>query len=180
MDKHLSSQNSLLFYKGHCNIPNDQHPWLMIMEYLCDSRIAGHFGQFKRSERIKALCYWLKNNNDVDKYVWSCLPYQKRKASKHKKSDLLQPLEIPIHPWIAISKDFITGLPQSSGFTGVLIIIDRFTTMAHFIPLKTEAAIEEFACMFLQEVWRLHGLPSKIVSDRDAHFESKFWDLVKK
>jgi hypothetical protein len=60
------------------------------------------------------------------------------------------------------------------------VIIDRFTKMARFIPLKTEATIEELACMFLQDVCQLYGLPSEIVSERDAHLECKFWDSLMK
>jgi hypothetical protein len=65
------------------------------------------------------------------------------KTSKHKKYGLLQPFEIPFCPWAVISMDFITGLPESSGFTHVWVIIDRFTKMVHFIPLKTEATIKK-------------------------------------
>jgi hypothetical protein len=62
----------------------------------------------------------------------------------------------------------------------VWVIIDRFTKMAQFIPLKTEATIVELTCMFLQEVWRLYELLSEIVSVRDACFESKLWDSLMK
>jgi len=148
----LSSQDSLLFYKGRWYIPNDQKLRLKNMVSFHDSKIAGHFGQFKTADQIKTLFYWPKIGADVNEYVRSCLTCQKCKASRYKKYGLLQPLEIPFCPWAAISMDFITGLPESSGFTPVWVIIDRFTKMAHFIPLKTEATIEELAGMFLQRV----------------------------
>jgi hypothetical protein len=70
--------------------------------------------------------------------------------------------------------DFITGLPELSGFTRVWVIINRFTKMAHFISLKTKATIEVLTYRYIQEVWRLHGLQSEIVSDRDTRFDNKF------
>ena len=71
--------------------------------------------------------------------------------------------------------DFIVGLPKSEGYTKIWVIVDRFSKMAHFIPLKTEEHIKELALTFVKEIWRLHGLPETIVSDRDTRFTSKFW-----
>jgi len=71
--------------------------------------------------------------------------------------------------------DFIVGLPKSEGYTKIWVIVDRFSKMAHFIPLKTEEHIKELALIFLKEIWRLHGLPETIISNRDTRFTSKFW-----
>jgi len=71
--------------------------------------------------------------------------------------------------------DFIVGLPKSEGYTKIWVIIDRFSKMVHFIPLKTEEHIKELALTFVKEIWSLHGLPESIVSDRDTRFTSKFW-----
>ena len=67
--------------------------------------------------------------------------------------------------------DFI----ESEGYTKIWVIVDRFSKMAHFIPLRTEEHIKELALTFLKEIWRLHGLPESIISDRDTRFTSKFW-----
>ena len=71
--------------------------------------------------------------------------------------------------------DFIVGLPASKGHTKIWVVVDRFSKMAHFIPLSTDTPIKEIANIFLREIWRLHGLPSSVVSDRDSRFQSKFW-----
>ena len=71
--------------------------------------------------------------------------------------------------------DFIVGLPKSQGYTKIWVIVARFSKMAHFIPLKSEEHIKELALIFLKEIWRLHGLPATIISDRDTRFTSKFW-----
>jgi len=71
--------------------------------------------------------------------------------------------------------DFIVGLPKSDVYTKRWVIVDRFSKMAHFIPLRTEEHIKELAWTFVKEMWRLHGLPESIVCDRDTRFMSKFW-----
>ena len=76
--------------------------------------------------------------------------------------------------------DFIIGLPESAGYTKIWVIVDRFSKMAHFIPLTTEVPIEQLALMFLKEIWRYHGLPESIISDRDSRFTSKFWTSLMK
>jgi len=73
-----------------------------------------------------------------------------------------------MRPWTAISIDFIVGLPKSDGYTKIWVIVDRFSKMAHFIPLKTQEHIKELAWTFVKEIWLLHGLTESIVSDRDT------------
>ena len=76
--------------------------------------------------------------------------------------------------------DFIIGLPESAGYTKIWVIVDRFSKIAHFIPLATEVPIEQLALMFLKDIWRFHGLPESIISDRDSRFTSKFWTSLMK
>ncbi|KAH0606477.1 uncharacterized protein H6S33_004138, partial [Morchella sextelata] len=76
--------------------------------------------------------------------------------------------------------DFFVSLPESEAYTRIGVIVERFTKITYFIPLKTEATIKELSHIFLQEIWRLHGLSEVIISDRDFRFESKFWhSLIK-
>ena len=74
--------------------------------------------------------------------------------------------------------DFIVGLPESSGHMKIWVVVDRFSKMAHFIPLSTDTPIKEIANIFLREIWRLHGLPNSVASDRDSRFQSNFWLCV--
>ena len=71
--------------------------------------------------------------------------------------------------------DFITQLPKSDGCSRVRVIVDRFTKMAHFVPVKDgQKTAEGGAKLFLENIWKLYGLPSSIISDRDPVFTSKF------
>jgi hypothetical protein len=170
-------KDGLLYYENRWVIPDDSALKLRILRENHDSKVAGHFGQFKTSERMKQNFFWPKMDQEVRDYVRSCDICQRDKVSRHKRYGLLQPLEIPYRPWTSISMDFITALPESDGFTQIWVIVDRLTKMAHFIPLKTEeeAPVKELAVTFAKEIWRLHGLPSDIVSDRDTRFTSHFW-----
>jgi len=145
------------------------------MEAEHDSKIAGQFGTYKTIGRVRANCYWPKMDENITEYVRSCDICQRNKVIWHKKFALLEPLEVPMRLWRAISMDFIVGLPKSDGYTKIWVIVDRFSKMAHFIQLRTEEHIKELALTFVKEIWHLHGLPESIVSDRDTRFTSKFW-----
>jgi len=114
---------------------------------------------------------WVRN------YVQTCDTYQRNKTTRHKKYGKLVPLEIPSWPWEQIFMDFIRDLPNVKGYTQYCVIVDRFTKMAHFIPLKNRKA-KELALIFVRKVWRLHGLAKSVVSDRDMLFMSSFWSEV--
>jgi len=76
--------------------------------------------------------------------------------------------------------DFIVGLPESKSYNAILVIVDRFSKMAHFIPTTNEVNASETADLFLNNIYRLHGLPSDIVSDCGTIFTSNFWTSLMK
>ena len=73
--------------------------------------------------------------------------------------------------------DFLTDLPKVNGYDQIWVIVDRFTMMTYFIPLKNRQAYT-LAIAFIRAIWRLHGLPMGVVSDRDTVFTSKLWSKV--
>jgi transposase InsO family protein len=98
------------------------------------------------------------------------------KRPRHARYGLLHPLELAFAPWQSVSMDFIVELPLSKGCSQIWVIVDRFTKMAHFIPLKDDAKkAPDLAPIFAKEIWKFHGLPTDIVSDRDTRFTSEFW-----
>jgi len=88
---------------------------------------------------------------------------------------LLQPLPIPNIIWEEIAMDFITNLPLSSGYSTIMVVIDRLSKFAHFIPLKSGFNNKIVAEAFIQNIVKLYGFPKTIVLDRDRVFISSFW-----
>uniref|UniRef100_A0A803TGX1 Gypsy retrotransposon integrase-like protein 1 n=1 Tax=Anolis carolinensis TaxID=28377 RepID=A0A803TGX1_ANOCA len=141
---------------------------------------AGHFGLFKTMHLILRDFWWPKIRKDVEKYVNTCPVCQRSKIRREKPSGLLHPLPTPSRPWEIISADFITDLPPSCGFTTILVVVDLFTKLAHFIPCEGLPTAKETADLFLQHVFRLHGLPKSLVTDRGSQFTSRFWKALQK
>jgi len=109
-------------------------------------------------------------------YIRSCDECQKNKTARHHPYGLTLPLKLPYAPWQSIAMDFITELPLSEECDQLWVVIDRFTKMAHFLPLgKNRKTAKDLAIIFAREIWKHHGLPTDIVSDRDSRFTSETW-----
>jgi len=78
-------------------------------------------------------------------------------------------------PWKSVSRDFITDLPKSEGDDTILIVIDRLTKMAHFLPCMREIDERQFLELFMREIFGLHGLPKDIITDRGSTSTSDLW-----
>lgn len=87
----------------------------------------------------------------------------------------LQPLELSKKPWEAISTDLITDLPVTNqGFDTILVVTDKFTKMAVFIPTKGIPRAKEIAELFMRHIFKHYGTPKKVISDRGTNFIAKF------
>jgi hypothetical protein len=81
--------------------------------------------------------------------------------------------------WSEVSTDFMFESPEThAANTGVAVVVDKFSKQAHFLPLKPGFSAQDLAYVCIQEIFRHHGLSSKIISDRDARFTSKFWSTL--
>ncbi|ETP35280.1 hypothetical protein F442_16491 [Phytophthora nicotianae P10297] len=119
--------------------------------------------------------YWPHHYKWVRKWVRSCEVCQRVKPSSSSQAPL-RPLPIATEPWRSVSMDFEFGLPpDTEGRTGALVFVDRFSKMVHFVPVRPEVTAEESAVYFIYAVFRHHGLPESIVSDRDPRFTAAFW-----
>ncbi|GKD43438.1 putative reverse transcriptase domain-containing protein [Tanacetum coccineum] len=92
--------------------------------------------------------------------------------------DMIQP-EIPTWKWERIMMDFVTKLSKtSSGHDTIWVIIDRLTKSAHFIPTKATDSMETLTRLYIKEIVSRHGVPIFIISNRDNHFTSRFWQSM--
>ena len=80
------------------------------------------------------------------------------------------PNSVPEKPWVHISVDFITKLLLVQGYNSILVVVDRLTKMVHFILTTEKISAERLARLFRDNVWKLHGLPESIISDRGPQF----------
>lgn len=108
----------------------------------------------------------------VNKFVDSCEVCQRSKGNKTHFT--LKSPELPNKVWEEIHYDFIIKLPLSNGFESVLVVVDQFLPQAHFIPYDKSVNAKQLAKIFIQEVWRLHGLPKRTIFDRGSTFNSHF------
>jgi hypothetical protein len=173
----FSADDGLLYYKGLLYLP-DLNSRLLVLRSRHDSPAAGHYGSRKTLELVSRDYWWPRMDKFIAKYVKTCDVCSRSKAPRHRPFGLLQPLPIPDKPWESISMDFITDLPKSSSYDSILVIVDRFSKMAHFVPCTKCITAEQTANLVLQNVVRLHGLPMEIVSDRGPQFAAKFWKCL--
>ncbi|CAM8925392.1 unnamed protein product [Rhodiola kirilowii] len=164
-----------LRHKGKLVIGNDQALKLQILRWLHDSAIGGHSGRDATLHRIKSLFYWPKMSTEVQNYVRNCDICQKNKYDTSAKPGLLQPLPVPEGIWQSISMDFIEGLPQSFGKHCILVIVDRLSKNAHFLAISHPYTAIEVAQIYMDNVFKLHGMPQSVISDRDPTFMSQVW-----
>ena len=110
----------------------------------------------------------------VGKYVSTCDLCLRTKAHRHPLVGELHPLPIPDNPWDTVSMDFIVELQDSEGHDAVMVMVDSVTKRAHFMPTFTTITAARTARLFIQHVWKHHGLPHKVVSDRGPQFVAEF------
>ena len=115
---------------------------------------------------------------DIKRFVKTCDLCQRTKGGQ-PRTGLLQSLPIPNSPWQDISMDFIVGLPLTSrGFDAIYTFVDWLTKCVHLVPTNSKIDAKGSAQLYIQNVFRLHGLSSTIVSDRDPGFTAAFFKEV--
>ncbi|KAF1315245.1 reverse transcriptase, partial [Globisporangium splendens] len=173
--------NGLLYYAveqgdtARVVVPNDDGLRHRLLYEYHDSPSGGHLGREKTFLSLSRDYYWPHMYKWVRKYVRTCEICQRVKPSGSTQAPL-RSLAVPSDSWKSVSMDFIFGLPRDThGRNGILVFVDRFSKMVHLAPVSDKISAEKTAKIFVDVVFRLHGLPVEIVSDRDTRFTSKFW-----
>jgi hypothetical protein len=161
-------------FHGKIYVPKDRELRHHIVEQHHNTCIAGHAGHLKTLELISHNYWWPQMSHYIGIYVNTCDLCNRTKVQCQRPIGELHPSETPKAPWEVISVDFIAELPESHGYNAIMYVVDSLTKCAHFIPMHTTINTEGTALLFLKEVWKHHGTPRVVISDRGPQFIARF------
>jgi transposase InsO family protein len=145
-----------------------------MIELIHGSILSGHPGMAKTVELITRNWWWPNLKKDVDTYIKACETCQRAKPDRTKQAVPLQPHDSPPHPWHTISVDLIGPLVMSKGKNSILVVVDKFSKKAYFVPTNDTITSMGIANLYREQIFPEHGLPQKVVSDRGTQFVSGF------
>jgi hypothetical protein len=172
---HMTLEAGILRFKGKIYIGSTTNLREKIFDTFHSSLFGGHSGTKVTLHKMQQSFYWPKLKQFVTEKIAACPICQISKTEHLAYPGLLQPLPIPTQKWSDISMDFIQGLPKSRGKEVILVVVDRLTKYAHFIPQAHPYSVQTIAEVFMNTIIKLHGPHVSIVSDRDAIFTSQLW-----
>ena len=149
------------------------------MDDIDQAPYSGHPKYHKTIARARKQYFWSRMKKDIVEYISKCMKCQQVKAEHQHPTGLLQPFPIPEWKWEVISMDFITGFPMTMRqHDSIMVVVDKLTKESHFIPVKSTYKSDAIAKILMKEIFKLHGLPIIIISDRDSKFTSAFWQAL--
>ena len=175
-------QDGILLHDERVYVPEPLREEIFVRYH--DQKLGGgHLAKDKTQDLVASKYYWPVMKRDIAQWIEECPTCTRSKAPRHKPYGKLQSLPIPEYKWTDISMDFVNGLPLSKDWTGteydaILVIVDRLTKMAHYVPVKTTLTAEQLAEVLIDVLVRYHGLPDSIVSDRGSLFTSHYWSAL--
>ncbi|GJX90337.1 putative reverse transcriptase domain-containing protein [Tanacetum coccineum] len=143
------------------------------------SKYSIHPGSDRMYQDLKKLYWWPNMKEIITEYVSKCLTCTRVKVECQKPSCLLIQPEIPTWKWERIKMDFVTKLPKTSnGHDTIWVIVDCLTKSAYFMPTRATDSMETLKRFYIKEIVPRHEVPISIISDRDSHFTSRFWQSM--
>ncbi|GJZ73964.1 putative reverse transcriptase domain-containing protein, partial [Tanacetum coccineum] len=168
-----------LYYLDRIWVPLKGEVRTLIMDKAHKLKYSIHLGTDKMYYDLRDRYWWPGMKKDIAEYVSKCLTCLKVKAEHQRPSGLLQQPKILVWKWEGIAMDFVTKLPRtSSGYDTIWVIMDRLTKSAYFLPKHKDYKMERLARLCLNAIVARHGVPISIISDRDSHFTSRFWQSM--
>lgn len=172
-------RDNRLYFRDRLMIPDHDELKLKLLRHAHDSPVGGHPGRAKTLELLQRHYYWPLMHETIRRYVKSCHVCSRTKASREKYHGLLKPLPVPDRRWAHISVDFVVELPASEGSENIMVVVDRLSKQRHLVSCPDMSA-PAVGRLFLDNIWKHHGLPDSIISDRGGQFVSAFWDELTK
>src|SRR4051812_4890231 len=175
-----ANDDDAVYFKGRLVVPvakANLNYTPEVMKEAHDTPLLIHPGSTKMYQDIRQRYWWSNMNQDIARYVDECDICRRVKAEHQRPARSLQPLSIPEWKWDKIEMDFVTGFPRSQkGHDAIFVVIDRFSKVAHFLPVKETISASQLADLYVSRIVSLHGIPLEISSDRGSLFTSRFWD----
>ena len=141
---------------------------------------SGHFGHLRTLLKMQRSVWWPGMSADVKRWVQQCnicITTKRLSIAAYRP----HPHDVPQGCWVVMFMDGVSGIPTSNGCDTIWIFVDKLSKMAHFVPITNKGFTSaDFALIFLRNVFRLHGMPQKIVSDRDDLITADFWQTLVK
>jgi hypothetical protein len=171
-------KGGMLYYidKTHARIfvPNPLRN--LIISLAHDAGPSIHNNWERTFERITRYYHWPNMHKQILNYVQKCDACQRNKVARHLPYGLLEPHDVPPHRWHTVTMDFIGPLLTSEdGYDMILVIIDSASKRTRILPCKQTDNAKDIANLYIKEIWKHHGIPKKIISDRDKLFMATFW-----
>lgn len=175
----LTNIDGVWFLGDRIAVPKDMELRQEIIRECHDSPSSGHMGITKTLQRVAQRFWWPHMGRSIYAYVKACPSCQRNKSSNLRPGGLLQPIPTPAVKWEHITMDLITDLPKTkSGYDAVVTFVDRLSKQVHFAPTTKTVDAPGLAKIFRHTVYKYHGMPRAIISDRDDRFLSQFWQAL--
>ena len=169
-DKEWKEVEGIMYKKKKVYVSKNDILRAEIIRLCHNIPVGGYRGQWKMVELVTRNFWWPGIMKEVKRYIEGCDSCQRNKNHTEQPVGKLMPNSIPEKPWTHILADFITKLPLAQGYNSILVVVDRLTKMVHFILTTERMSVEGLVRLFRNNVWKLHGLPESIISDRGPHF----------
>ena len=167
-DEEWREKDRIMLRDGKVYVPKDKKLRAEVIWLHHDMPVGEHRGQWKTTELVTRNFWWPGVTKEVKKYIEGCDVCQRNKNWTEALAGKLMPNSAPKKPWAHILADFITKLLLAQEYDSILVVCDQMMKMAHFVPTMEKTLVEGLAKLFRDHVWKLHGLPESIVSDRGA------------
>jgi hypothetical protein len=182
--RYFKNEDGLLFfrdadYQPRLCVPEKQRKHIMEEAHENPFETA-HVSPERLWRKLSSRFYWDRMKKDLSIFCDSCDICQKIKHRNFTKYGYLIPNPIPSRPYESISLDLIVNLPWSGEYNAILVVVDRLSKHASFIPTTSGLNAEGFAELFVKYVASRFGLPDSIIADRDPRWASDFWKAVAK
>jgi transposase InsO family protein len=172
----LNERGELLF-RSRLWVPKSEPLRTRIIQETHDSVMTGHPGRETTLALLSRRFFWPTCATDVRRFVRNCGKCGANTLWRSRRQGLLKPLPIPDRRWREISIDFIQNLHEAQGYRHLLVITDRLSKEVIIEPVKN-MDVDTVVEVFFKEVYRHHGLPGAIVSDRGKAFVNRFWKRI--